>query len=276
MNPKESMKAIASFCLALAALAVVPLAHADDPSLREVYQAVRDGHLDEAQAMMTRVLRDHPDSAKAHYVQAEVLVRLNRADEARAELVQAERLQPGLPFAKPDAVRDLRTLIAERASHRGPQVIDQGHSEEGSFPWGPVLVFVGAGFVLFLFLRARRASMASAGALAPGAGTAPVYGQAPYPGAPMGGGLGSSIVGGLATGAAVGAGMVAGEALAHEFMGNRGRESYGVDPSTGGASTPVRDDGGAADFGVSDAGSWDSGGGGDMLSDGGGGGGDWS
>ncbi len=271
------MKAIASFCLALAALAAVPLAHAEDPSLREVYQAVREGHLDQAQAMMTRVLHDHPDSAKAHYVQAEVLVRLNRADEARAELVQAERLQPGLPFAKPDAVRDLRSLIGERASHRGVQVIDQGRSEDGSFPWGPALIIAGAGVVLFLFLRARRASMAPAGALSPaGAGAAPAFGQAPYAAAPMGGGLGSSIVGGLATGAAVGAGMVAGEALAHELMGNRGRDSSGYDTSSGVASNVAQDDGGP-DFGVNDAGSWDSGAGGDMLSDGGGGGGgDWS
>jgi hypothetical protein len=63
--------------------------------------------------MMRVVLRDHPESAKAHYMEAEVLVRLKRPDEARIELHTAERLAPGLPFATPEAVRDLRKLIEE-------------------------------------------------------------------------------------------------------------------------------------------------------------------
>ena len=272
------MKKLISAILATAAFGFLPAARADDPTLHEVYQAVHSGQLREAQAMMTKVLRDHPDSAKAHYVEAEVLVRMGRASEAQSELEHAERLSPGLPFAKPETVRDLRALIAEgsggiRGTTAERVATSDARSSDSSFPWGPVLIVAGAGLLVFLFLRARRSPSTSV----VGSGVSPAgapYGVSPYGAAPMGGpGLGSSIVGGLATGAAVGAGMVAGEALAHEFLGNHDRDRFAADNSSLGGSRVAFDDGGGADFGVNDAGSWDLGGG-DIAGDGGGGG-DW-
>lgn len=270
------MKKLISVILATAAIGFLPAAWADDPTLHEVYQAVHSGQLREAQAMMTKVLRDHPDSAKAHYVEAEVLVRMGRASEAQGELEHAERLSPGLPFAKPDAVRDLRGLITDGlAGARGTSAervaTSDARSSDSGFPWGPVLIVAGAGLLVFLFLRARRLSSTPVAA----SGVSPMgapYGVSPYGAAPMGApGLGSSIVGGLATGAAVGAGMVAGEALAHEFLGNHDRDRFGADNASLGGSRVAFDDASASDFGVSDAGSWDSGGG-DIAGDGGG---DW-
>jgi len=280
------IKMIAGAILAVAALGLTAAARADDPSLHEVYQAVHDGHLGDAQAMMEKVLKDHPDSAKAHYVEAEVLARMDRSDEARSELERAESLAPGLSFAKPEAVRELRTLISDHGRIRlsGAERLRSAGSEPrtsaSEFPWGIVLIVAGAGIALLLFLRARRAAVVPMGGT-PGTGPLAGPGQygtpygTPYGGAPMGGsGLGSSIVGGLATGAAVGAGMVAGEALAHELMGNRERDRF---VSSDDGSRIAYDDGGGQDFGVSGADSWDSGGGdiagGDL---GGGGGDDWS
>jgi len=272
------MKKLISVILATAAIGFLPAARADDPTLHEVYQAVHSGQLREAQAMMTKVLHDHPESAKAHYVEAEVLVRMGRASEAQSELAHAERLSPGLPFAKPEAVRDLRGLIAEglggvRGAVTERVITADGRSPDSSFPWGPVLVVAGAGLLIFLFLRARRSSSAPVA----GSGVTPAgapYGVSPYGAAPMAApGLGSSIVGGLATGAAVGAGMVAGEALAHEFLGNHERDRFAADNAQPGGSRLAFDDAGGADFGVGGADSWDSGGG-DIAGDGGGGG-DW-
>lgn len=271
------MKKLISVILATAAIGFLPAARADDPTLHDVYQAVHSGQLREAQAMMTKVLRDHPDSAKAHYVEAEVLVRMGRASEAKSELERAERLSPGLSFAKPEAVGDLRTLIADglggvRGAAAERLATADARTSESNFPWGPVLIVAGAGLLVFLLLRARRLSSTpvAAGGVSP-AGVP--YGVSPYGAAPMGApGLGSSIVGGLATGAAVGAGMVAGEALAHEFLGNHDRERYVADNTSLGGSRLAFDDAGGADFGVSDAGSWDSGG--DIAGDSGGGG-DW-
>jgi len=274
------MKLLASVVFALAVLGLAPLAHADDPSLHEVYQAIHAGHVNEAQSMMTRVLKDHPESAKAHYVEAEVLVRMDRADEAQIELDHAERLAPGLPFATAEAQRSLRGLIAERGRARSGSIersssISSEAPASPSIPWGPILIVGGVGLLLFMFFRARRQAVVMGPAAAPGMGPVGTpYGGAPYGGAPYGGapGIGSGIVGGLATGAALGAGLVAGEALAHEFIGNHDRG--GNDLADGSGSRIASDDGGGRDFGVSDAGSWDSGSS-DIGDSGGGGGGDW-
>ena len=48
---------------------------AADATVDQVYQAANSGHLDEAQQLMNQVLRDHPNSAKAHYVEAEISAR---------------------------------------------------------------------------------------------------------------------------------------------------------------------------------------------------------
>jgi hypothetical protein len=273
------MKLLASIVFAVAVLGLAPMARADDPSLHEVYQAIHSGHLNEAQSMMTRVLHDHPDSAKAHYMEAEVLVRMDRAEEAQIELDHADRLSPGLKFATAEAQSSLRGLIAERSHARSGSIERSASMASGtpaapSIPWGPILIVGGVGLLVFLFLRARRQAALTG---APGAaGMGPVgtpYGAGPYGGAPYGGGpgIGSGIVGGLATGAALGAGMVAGEAIAHEFMGNR--ERGGTDLASGAGSRSAADDGGGNDFGVSGGDSWDSGS--SDMGDSGGGGGDW-
>jgi hypothetical protein len=273
------MKLLATIAFAVALFGLAPLARADDPSLHEVYEAIHNGHLNEAQSMMTKVLHDHPESAKAHYMEAEVLVRMDRADEAQIELDHADRIAPGLPFATAEAQRSLRGLIAERGHLRGgvdrTAALADERAAGASVPWGPLLIIAGVGLLLFLFLRARRQSMIAAPGMAPGMGPgAAPYGGAPYGGVPYGpapGGIGSGIVGGLATGAALGAGMVAGEALAHEFIGNHDRG--GADLASGAGQRLPSDDGGGNDFGVSGGDSWDSGS--SDIGDSGGGGGDW-
>ena len=55
--------------LLLATAFAVPTLADTDPSLSQVYEAVRTGHLEQAQKMMNQVLHDHPKSAKAHYAQ---------------------------------------------------------------------------------------------------------------------------------------------------------------------------------------------------------------
>jgi hypothetical protein len=249
---------------------------AADATLNQVYEAVHAGRLDQAQGMMTEVLRDHPDSAKAHYVEAEILARQGRHGQAQDELNRAEQLAPGLPFVSPTSVQELRGLIAGASAPRAP--IATGvpaiapAAQQSSFPWGLLLIALVGGFVIYGIVRARRnAAMAPYGAAAGGApyggsAGAPSYGVPP---AAPAGGVGSGIVGGLVTGAALGAGMVAGEALAHDLMGRHGS---GHDlPRDDAPATPV-DDLGGQNFGINDAGSWDDGGG----SLGVGGGDDWS
>jgi len=251
------------FCVAVACAA--PVLAAADPTMDQVYQALRAGAVTQAEQMMTQVLRDHPQSAKAHYVAAEVYARAGDAPAARAQLNTAQRLEPGLPFARAESVQALQRELAQgeslgaRSGYANPRP---------PFSMGTVLLVLGAVFVVWLMFRRRTAAAnlypQYPGAVPAGAGVGGV--GAGY-GAP---GMGSGIAGGLASGLAVGAGVVAGEELARHFLDRPGGALPGaVEPG------PDNGDLGGNDFGVSDANSWDDGSaaGGDGDA---GGGGDWS
>ena len=254
-------KAIIGFTM-LASLALASASvFAADPTLHEVYQAAEAGKFAEAQSMMDQVLRDHPNSAKAHYVEAELLAKQGRFASAQAEFGTAERLAPGLPFANPQAVQELRARIA--GSHVLGQTVERSLQTPAAngIPWGLVLLV--AGGVAFV-LAARRMTRRSAAVVPAGGGAYPPAGYAqPYgpggvpPTGPAGSaGIGSGILGGLATGAAVGAGVVAGEALMHHLTDGHRTGVIDVPPARDPwVSSP--DDMGGADFGVSDSSSWD-------------------
>jgi hypothetical protein len=290
--------------LAASALCAAPAAWAQDATVKQVYEAAEAGKFIEAQAMMDKVLADHPNSAKAHFIEAELLAKQGKFARAGTELATAERLAPGLPFAKPAAVEKLRSLVAGARTRSAPAASpvqaraaapDMSYERQtpasGGIPWGMIALVGGLVALAVMYFRHKSASQAAQGRYSPTAGPAgmpgmgaqnpqyPNAGQAPYgPAAAPGGGIGSGIMGGLATGAALGAGMVAGQALAHHFTdGDRSnRDSNANNPTSNPEQfTPIETppsgyDMGGGDFGVSDPGNWDSGGG-----DSGGGGSDW-
>lgn len=259
---------------------------ANDPTLHEVYQAAESGRLNEAQAMMDKVLRDHPNSGKAHFVEAELMVKQGRIAAAQGELATAERLAPGLPFAKPEAVQSLKTRLANHAQTPAAQYVQPAQTQTASgFPWGMLLIGGALIAAVIFFVRSlsnrNNVTVVPAGYGAAG-GTYGGGGFGPGPvmqpggggmGAPMGGGMGSGILGSLATGAAVGAGVVAGEALMHRVLDGGHHDSNAIpNPAPTYVDRPDTSsyDMGGNDFGVSDGGSWDDSG------SSGGGGDDWS
>lgn len=256
------------------------------PTIDEVYAAVNAGQLAQAQRMLDEVLAAKPDSAKAHFVQAELHAARNQMAAARSELEKAEQLKPGLPFVKHDTLQSLKRQIglegeAARPASGGLQI------SKGALTVGTVLVVA---FILFMAAnrRAQRAAPGYTGVVqgpvgphgaTTGAGNGQPYGPGsaaygPGYGQPYGqgaSGMGSRVLGGLATGAAVGAGIVAGEAL----MGRALHE--GEHPTAADAQATLQDDTviasggldapfGGNDFGISDAGSWDDAGGSDDWS----------
>jgi hypothetical protein len=240
------------FMLFLAVTCVGPVLAAADPTVDEVYTALRAGQVVQAEQMMTRVLADHPQSAQAHYVAAQVYARAGDIPTARQELSTAQRLKPGLPFVRAESVEELqRELTQARVPMRPSE-----SRLRAPFPTSTVLLVVGAIAVLWMLFRRRTAAanvypQYPSGAMPAGAGMGPSYG-----GAGMGAGLGSGIAGGLASGLAVGAGVVAGEELARHFLDRPGGAAL---PD---AVAPAAENGdtGGNDFGVSDANSWDDGG----------------
>ncbi|MGH8208582.1 MAG: tetratricopeptide repeat protein [Steroidobacteraceae bacterium] len=276
------LKRIAAPLTLVLALACTGPVRADtDPTIAQVYTAARSGHLDQAQQMMNQVLRDHPNSGKAHYVEAELSARAANFPRAREELATAQRLDPTGSFAKPENLAALQRELARGTSSgyrtaTAPRFIERPHA---SIPWGLILTVV-AGVVIAWTLLSRRSPQQYRGypqypGGVPPAGGPVGYGPAGY-GPQMGGGMGSGIVGGLASGLAIGAGVAAGEELVHHMIdgnGNRVEAPPGYVPSPDDNSNM-----GGNDFGVSDSSSWDDNGGsfGGGDSGGGGGGGDWT
>ncbi|SDH07601.1 tetratricopeptide repeat protein [Propionivibrio dicarboxylicus] len=273
------------FMLALLLLATVSLglpAFAAEPTLHEVYQTANNGRVDDARAMMREVLAAHPNSGKAHYVNAELLARQGELKQAADELATAEKLAPGLPFASPESVSGLKNAVHRTPTAHAASPLAGAPSAAAGIPWG--LLAGGLGLVAFIawaarFMTRRNATApndygasARTGTVYPaptpapyGTAGTPAYGNAaPAASAP---GFGSQMLGGLATGVAVGAGVAAGEALMHRVLDGHRNSSSGfsdLGPSGFGDDRVNTDssafDMGGDDFGISDTASWDDGG----------------
>jgi hypothetical protein len=227
--------------------------------------------------MISQVLTDHPNSSRAHYIQAELYAKEGKTALARSELATAEQLKPGLPGENPLSVQELKGQLGLAPRSAAP-VGMRAEPQSPRIPAGTIVVLVVAVGLLFLLFRRRRTYVqpypvsgpgvgGAPGSYGPGGGYGPGYGPAPM----GGGGIGSGIAGGLASGLAVGAGVVAGEELAHHFL-DGGHGGGIIPPAEAGDAGFSNSDMGGSDFGVNDPGSgWDDGGGSD-----GGGGGDWS
>lgn len=273
-----------------------------EPTMNQVYSTAQAGKLDQAQIMIQQVLISHPNSAKAHFVQSELYARQGNLVRAREALARAEKLAPGLPFAKAESVQALRAqLSAKRIQSPITPSDTTVHyaapvTPSSSFSWGLPLLLAGGVIVIGYFVFRRRTPEPFAQQPSPyvpqgsmmngpqtfgmAGGTGPVGGgmQAPYGqpayGQPASSGLGGRIMGGVATGLAVGAGVMAAEAIGRNLMGNHNQPSNPpVDNSfSNNQFQPVdsNTDMGGQNFGVNDASSWDDGGSADV-----GGGGDW-
>lgn len=239
-----------------------------DPSVHQIYEAASSGRLNDAQQMMDQVLRDHPNSSKAHYVQSELYAREGKLSLARGELARAEQLSPALPKENPRAVAELKSELG--LNRRVERPLGVNSQPAPHFPWTTLLILAVAVGVIWTLFRRRTPY----GSYPPGgAQVAPTpYGPgAPAPGSTVGGGgIGSAVAGGLAGGLAAGAGVVAGEELAHHFL-DGDRSSGAPAPSAdNGEHGAENSDMGGADFGVNDPASWDDGSGGLGGADGGG------
>jgi hypothetical protein len=251
-NKKALTAEVCAVCAAVVLLASAVLAAPNVPSIDQVYQAARSGHLAQAEAMTKDVLHAYPNSARAHYVMAQIMAAEGRNAEARTYLAEAERLKPGLPFASPQSVANLERRINEGA--RVP-ITQSGTNQTFHWWW----LFVGA-IVFFILLRALRgrrpasSGYSNSGMSWGGAGPAPGMPPAGYSGW-GGGGLLSSVLAGLG----FGAGAAAGERAVDRFLG-RGDRGDSAQPEI---TEPPPSSGnlGGDDFGVqpgnSSSGGWD-------------------
>lgn len=192
------------------------------PSVDAVRSEVAQGHDARAEEMIREVLAARPDSARAHYVHAEILAHLGRFAQASEEAAQARRLDPALSFTRPETFKTFEAMLAREqapaAGLRAPAQAAQlapasGFGGVPAWVWGGGLALLAAVALSRLTAARQPAPMATPGGWAPapaatgsGAMAAP-YGMAPT--APAGG-TGSGLIGaGLAAAGGVAAGMLA-------------------------------------------------------------------
>lgn len=238
-----------------------------EATLPEVYKAVQSGQMAKADAMMKEVLQNHPNSAKAHYVAAELYAKEGKVEAARNHFIKAQNLAPGLPFAQAESVQKLQVQLA---STQVAPAVSQTSIFSNPLFWGLIAILV-IGVVMVMKRRKAEAVQVynAPGAGYPGTPGGPVGnpggpggpgnpGGPGYPGAPAAGGMGGGLMGSLATGAALGAGMYAGQALAGSLMGGRdgghSNADHNANPNFNQVGGPASLD---PNFGVRDASSWD-------------------
>lgn len=269
------------------------------PNVDEVQAAAQRGDYAGAEKMMREVLAAKPDSARAHYVLAEILAHERQFKEAAEHTSRARALDPAIKFTDPAKFSAFEQLL-QRQQAAGPAAqtpaaigaaappprtapVERSDSGGGVPVW---LLVVGA--VIFIALAVRwmrnrtaaqsQPAYAGGGSYGPGIGG---YGGG-MPQAPTSGGPGLMGVG-LAAAGGVAAGMLA-EKLLHGGHDERSlpRDGGGSNAGAGGIipGSFDSDTGSAADelgrrnidFGSGDG--WDSGGAGGDVG-GGGGSDDW-
>lgn len=215
-----------------ALLSLASIASAAD-SPKDVQALVARGDYPGAERLLRQAVSEHPASAKAHYVLAEVLAHEGDIGEAKAEATMAATLDPGTHFTDPAKFqafqRELgKALAPASASQRATPAADLGTPQAttgrgSSYTVG--LVFVGGiALLLLFFLVRRKRDVASA----PGgyAYTPPIESPTPYGAYPGNGayapppaprsGVGTAVAAGIG---GVAAGMLLDEALRSHGQG---------------------------------------------------------
>lgn len=272
------------------------------PNVDEVQAAAQRGDYAGAEKMVREVLAAKPDSARAHYVLAEILAHERKFTEAREHASRARTLDPAIKFTDPAKFSAFAQLLERQHANATPAAVAPvtpgqaapppraapvERTESGGVPvW---LLVVGAVIFIALavrWMRNRTAAQAAQPAYAASGGYGG-YGTGSYgpgvPPAPAAGGPGLMGVG-LAAAGGVAAGMLA-ERLLHGASDERSLPRDSGAGAGGGGMLPGSfdsDAGSAADelsrrsidFGSGDG--WDSSGsGGDLGGGGGGGSDDW-
>ena len=274
--------------LAFVLLALTGLASAAD-SPHDVQALIVRGDYPGAEALLREAIKDHPQSAKAHYVLAQVLAHEGNIGEARAEATQAATLDPATHFTDPAKFqqfqKELNTALAPSSGSRSgsAQVMSEGarpaREHGGVSLLTGLLVIVGV-IVLIAVLWSRRQRPAASpfgngnqpspfNGVPPGGGYNPngYNGYAPPYAPPPSSGVGGAVAAGLG---GLAAGVLLDEALRSHREGEVIREvgsSGNVTPDPSGqAYDDLRND--PVDFGNNDN-SWDdsSSGGSDSFDD---------
>ena len=272
------------------------------PTVDQVQAAAQRGDYAGAEKMMREVVAAKPDSARAHYVLAEILAHERQFNKAAEHTRRARSLDPAIKFTDPAKFKAFEQLLQReqiaaakpaaptpleaaapplQAQRAAPATAAESSSGGGVPVW--MLVVGAIAFIALAasWMRRRAAAPAAQPAMAGGYGMGGGYAPGMPQQGPMAGG-GSGLMGvGLAAAGGVAAGMLA-ERLLNGGHDERGT-AHQADAGAGTAGGLIPGSFGGGDSAATeltqrdiDFGSGDGWGGGDAGGDfGGGGGDDW-
>jgi hypothetical protein len=84
---------------------------ASEPSVQDILNAANSGQMGKAKKMVEQVLASHPNSAKAHYLAAQIYAKMGERAPAREELSRAQQLDPAMSFVNADQLSQLRAAV---------------------------------------------------------------------------------------------------------------------------------------------------------------------
>ena len=230
------------------------------PTVKEIYQTAQTDK-QQALTMINEVIRSHPNSARAYYIQSELLLQSGKKSEARASFLKSQQLDPNFTYAKPESVTRLRDALGIKKSNSTGLSVNN----DQLILWGCGIMLVI--LIAIMFMRRKKPPVpdyVSSYNLQPrpitpfnqNPATQPAAGQSAAPAAG-----GSGLMGSLAQGAAMGVGVAAGATLANHLLNGNKSSAAPVD-SAPSVPTYIPD----SNFGMRDSGSdW-----GDSSSDSGG------
>ena len=241
---KRKMLLVAACAAALWSAAAFAL-----PSATDVQGAIKSGDFPKAETMMQEVVAAKPQSAKAHYLYAEILAHDAKFADAAAQARQARTIDPALSFTTdPEKFKSFERLLEREQA--GPAVGTQPTAQpamqaparvnmapavpqQAASSGIPGWVWVGGlailAFVIFRAVSRRAVANNLAGAGQGGYGMNPGMAQPGYgPGYGPGPGYGAAPGGGLLrTGLAVAGGVAGGVLLEKMLEGNHHDDNLG-------------------------------------------------
>jgi len=143
-------------------LALCPLCiYAGSPTIQQIELAMEQGNITQVEQMSTEAVKEHPNSAKAHYFLGQAYFNENRMAEAKTEFITAQNLDPKLSFTKkPEMFSDMLSRSSVQISNSNKaastQVAEQKNKESSGISLNAILLIIGTSLGLvfgLIFLR---------------------------------------------------------------------------------------------------------------------------
>ncbi|MBV8046156.1 MAG: tetratricopeptide repeat protein [Paludibacterium sp.] len=95
---------------------------------QQIQTAVQQGDYAKAEGLIEQVLQQHPNSAKAHYIHAEVLAHTGKPAQAQQEVAAAKQLDPKIGFTSPEKLGKFEAYLdvaahAKQQTHTAAQTV---------------------------------------------------------------------------------------------------------------------------------------------------------